>query len=394
MWVAKRTPAAIALRPCSKSAPVWPAATTMPARCSRSIAASAPGSSGASVIRRGLAASTASTFRAVGSARWARRWAPRNEGLRNGPSMWAPSTRAPVASAAAPTVAANSAPTSTGSEMIVGRNAVTPVAGSACEMAAIESAPAAASWPANPFTWRSTNPGAISSPGPAVSSSSAFSGGLLRPTQVMTSPSTRIESADPAPWSAPRSSVLMPAAPRRAPHARRRPRRRGGASPPRRSPRQGRRRSGPPARGDANRGVTRTERGAPRGVLAEDAVVLLARLERCVRLDRALGDAERGRALGRVHGRDQPAGAGAEVVEPAARAQAVGDGLDGAGDVWEVWGDRIHRVRVLVVHEADEVEGPEGVELVGARVDFLAHLAVIRSAAASAHTRAEPWVAM
>ena len=81
-------------------------------------------------------------------------------------------------------------------------------------------------------------------------------------------------------------------------------------------------------------------------------------------------------------------------MEPAAGPQAVGDGLDGAGDVREVWGDRLHRVRVLVVHEADEVEGLEGVELVGARVDFLAHLAVIRSAAASAHTRAEPWVAM
>jgi len=59
--------------------------------------------------------------------------------------MWAPSTRAPVASAAAPTAAANSAPTSTGAEMIVGRNAVTPVAGRAFEMAAIASAPAAAS---------------------------------------------------------------------------------------------------------------------------------------------------------------------------------------------------------------------------------------------------------
>src|SRR5207247_11453177 len=69
--------------------------------------------------------------------------------------------------------------------------------------------------------------------------------------------------------------------------------------------------------------------------------------------------------------RSSDLGAGAEVVEPAAGPQAVGDGLDGAGDVREVWGDRLHRVRVLVVHEADEVEGLEGVELVGAKVDFL-----------------------
>src|SRR5258707_223227 len=71
----------------------------------------------------------------------------------NGPSMWAPRTRAPSSSAFA-TAPANSAPADTGEEISVGRKAVTPVAGSAAEMAAMASRPSAASRPPNPVTGR------------------------------------------------------------------------------------------------------------------------------------------------------------------------------------------------------------------------------------------------
>src|SRR5439155_1762235 len=128
----------------------------------------------ASVTSRGLARAMTSTCSAVGTASRLRSCAPRNDGLMNGPSMWAPRTRAPSASAVA-TAPANSAPAATGDEMSVGRKAVTPVAGSAAEMAAIASRPSAASHPANPFTCRSMNPGASSSPSPSTISSSGRS---------------------------------------------------------------------------------------------------------------------------------------------------------------------------------------------------------------------------
>ena len=165
-----------------------------------------------------------STWSAVGVARQARSCAPRNDGLMKGPSMCAPRTRAPLPSADA-TAAAKSAPTRTGAEIRVGRNAVTPVAGRASEMASIALRPSAASWPPKPLTCRSMKPGASSSPGSSSITSSARGDVASRPIQEMTAPSTRTPLASPAmPCTRPRKNVLTAAASRPAQPQGRRPR--------------------------------------------------------------------------------------------------------------------------------------------------------------------------
>jgi len=179
------------------------------------------------VTRRGRALAMTSTCSGVGSVIQAGSCAPLKAGLMNGPSTWAPSTRAPVADAAA-AAAAKAAPTSTGDEMIVGRKAVTPVAGSASDIALMASCPAAASCPPKPLTCRSTKPGAIISPGAATTSSSGRSGADPIPTQVTVPSSTRTLFESPGrPWTGPRNSVLTAQSPRRAPPPGRRRRRPG-----------------------------------------------------------------------------------------------------------------------------------------------------------------------
>ena len=101
------------------------------------------------------------------------------------------------------------------------------------------------------------------------------------------------------------------------------------------------------------------------------------------------GDAERGWAFGGIEPCHQPAGSGAEGVEPAPSPQARRDLLDGARHLAELGPDRLDRREVLGVHQLDEIERGEVVELVGPGMQVLAH-GRRTSAAAAAQTRAEP----
>ena len=96
----------------------------------------------------------------------------------------------------------------------------------------------------------------------------------------------------------------------------------------------------------------------------------------------------RGVELGEASARSR-----SEVVQAAAGANARSDRLDGGRDALEVRRDRLDRAPILGVHELDHVLRAHRVEPVGLRVDVLAH-GRITSAAATAHTRAAPLVAM
>ena len=80
-------------------------------------------------------------------------------------------------------------------------------------------------------------------------------------------------------------------------------------------------------------------------------------------LDEVGGDGEGGRALAGVEDAEAAAGAGADVEEAAAALEALGDGVDGAGDVGELGADGGGDGGVLVVDEAEHVEGGELVEV-------------------------------
>ena len=106
-WVMSRAPAAMARRPVSASASVWPTAATAPASAIRAMASRAPGSSGASVTMAGeKAARSRSSSSGAGGRSAAAGWAPGR--ARKGPSRWTPRGRAPAAghSAAASAAAA------------------------------------------------------------------------------------------------------------------------------------------------------------------------------------------------------------------------------------------------------------------------------------------------
>src|SRR5690606_9992308 len=61
------------------------------------------------------------------------------------------------------------------------------------------------------------------------------------------------------------------------------------------------------------------------------------------------------RALGRVQDAEPPGGAGARVDEPAAAGHAVGDGVDGGGDLRQPPGDGGGDGGVLRVHQPRDV---------------------------------------
>ena len=142
--VTKRAPAAKPACASSALAAEWPSETSTPLARRRAMASSAPGSSGAIVVIRGGAASTAATRSGVGSSISAGSWAPAWRGLKNGPSRCAPRTRAPRdrTRAAASTKAR---PSASGREISVGMKAVTPVVVRATDIRSMAPAPSVAS---------------------------------------------------------------------------------------------------------------------------------------------------------------------------------------------------------------------------------------------------------
>ena len=80
---------------------------------------------------------------------------------------------------------------------------------------------------------------------------------------------------------------------------------------------------------------------------------------------RSGGDGEGGRALAGVEDAEAAAGSGADVEEASAAAESFDDGVDGAGDVGELGADSGGDGGVLVVDDAEHVEGGELVEVLG-----------------------------
>ncbi len=110
-------------------------------------------------------------------------------------------------------------------------------------------------------------------------------------------------------------------------------------------------------------------------------------------LDKVPVNAERGRALGGVERAEPSTRARAEIVEAASGPEPGVDGVDRRCDRAEVFRDRRHGAPVLRVHELEQLDGLEPVELAGPRVLLLAHR-LITSAAATPQTRAAPMVAI
>ena len=150
-----------------------------PRRLRRAVTASrmtsdAPGNSGARVRRRSdpsLDSSHRVKLAVDGGRRWRRSWAPARSGWRNGPSMWTPSTCAPVEGACSrpwlPAARARRAVTSSEHEMQRGEEAGTPDTGAGLQPWCRWQSGVGSSvnrTPAAPLTWRSTKPGAMTPP--------------------------------------------------------------------------------------------------------------------------------------------------------------------------------------------------------------------------------------
>ncbi len=103
------------------------------------------------------------------------------------------------------------------------------------------------------------------------------------------------------------------------------------------------------------------ELGRVLGVLAGQAEGAVAAGDEA--LDELGGDGEGGWALAGVEDAEAAAGAGADVEEATAAVEPLGDGVDGAGDVGELGADGGGDGGVLVVDEAEHVEGRELVEV-------------------------------
>ncbi len=179
--------------------------------CSR-----APGSSGAIVMRRrpSRSGSRASGATSAGVRRWAGSWAPRRPGARNGPSRSKPNGSAPSAGATgrqARTRSAKAARSSSGAETAVGRNDVTPRRSSARAMPSRAAASPMASWPPQPWTWTSTNPGAIRGPRGAsrvvTAATSSSSTAAIRPSSTVMRPGTTRSSRTSRPTTVDRASL-------------------------------------------------------------------------------------------------------------------------------------------------------------------------------------------
>ena len=100
--------------------------------------------------------------------------------------------------------------------------------------------------------------------------------------------------------------------------------------------------------------VLGAELGGVLGVLAGEAERAVAAGDEA--LDEVGGDGEGGRALRGVEDAEAAAGSGADVEEATAAVEALGDGVDGAGDVGELGTDGGGDGGVLVVDEAEHVE--------------------------------------
>jgi hypothetical protein len=122
-------------------------------------------------------------------------------------------------------------------------------------------------------------------------------------------------------------------------------------------------------------------------------IVLLLVIATFVCLNEVGGDAKRRWTLRRVEHGDSSACPCAEVVHPAARAKAARNAIDGTGNIAEPGIYRLERASVFRMHQLDELECRQRVDLVGSWMDAFAH-GLMTSAAASAHTRAAPLVVM
>ena len=141
------------------------------------MSASAPGSSGAMVMTRSPSSNGASCAGSTpsGARRWRGSWAPLRASAMNGPSRLKPSGAAPSSGASGRhvrTLSAKRASTSSGALTAVGRKDVTPCRSSARAMPSRAALPPIASWPPQPCTWTSTNPGAMNGPSAAAASGS------------------------------------------------------------------------------------------------------------------------------------------------------------------------------------------------------------------------------
>jgi len=142
----------------------------------------------------------------------------------------------------------------------------------------------------------------------------------------------------------------------------------------------------------AHRHVGRAETSLCCGGDAQPAIVLLVGLVRGMGLHEIRGDAEGGGAFGGIESGHEPARSSTEVMEPPAPAQPDRNFLDRARHVGQLGPDRFNGREVFGMHQRDEIERRQVIELIGARMQVLTH-GCSSSAAAWAQTRAEPWVA-
>jgi hypothetical protein len=154
----------------------------------------APGSSGAIVTSRRPSTSGSSSARSTsdGFRRCLGSWAPRRASARNGPSRSNPSGSAPSSGASgiqARTRSANACKAAIGAVTAVGRKDVTPRRSKARAMPSRPAASPIASWPPQPWTWTSTNPGAkYGRSSPASPSSPWTLIVAMRPSSIVSRP--------------------------------------------------------------------------------------------------------------------------------------------------------------------------------------------------------------
>ena len=153
----------------------------------------APGSSGAMVSSRrpSTRGSSAARGTSAGTRRWVSSCAPRLAVARNGPSRLNPRGSAPSAGAFGiqpRTPSAKAARSGSGAVTAVGRNEVTPRRSSARAMPSRAARSPIASWPPQPWTWTSTNPGATTGLSGSSVAPSSRSTAAIRPSSIVIRP--------------------------------------------------------------------------------------------------------------------------------------------------------------------------------------------------------------
>ena len=210
--VAIEAPASTAADSSSGLAAVWPTDTTTPAECSNSVAAIAPGNSGARVTNRSEASCRhAAVVAAVGSTSRSASCAPRNSGDRAGPSRWSPSGTAPTQPSGGPEASSSSAAraSSIDAEIKVARKAVTPWAARPAPTSQMPSGSVVKWQPKPPLTCRSTKPGSTDSPDPSTTSTPSPGGSATasRPPPSMVSAQGRPRASSAPSTRRPRPDV-------------------------------------------------------------------------------------------------------------------------------------------------------------------------------------------